>query len=190
MQHLNKLWYLNINSFSGHAPLLDFMMLIFATYTPYLFIFILFYLWFGKSKDIALFAGYAATLGVFVNLVIGLFYFHPRPFMENLGHVLLSHNSDSSFPSDHVSFTLSIAFMFLTFKTTKTLGIMASILGLLCGVARIYSGVHWPFDILGSIIVAIFSIFVIYKLKTPLLKLNRFIINTYYKIIKKEFFAE
>ncbi|MDX1808134.1 MAG: undecaprenyl-diphosphatase [Sulfurospirillaceae bacterium] len=189
MEKLNKFLFLYVNQFAGHHHNLDLLMIAFAEFTPYIFMVLLLYLWFKNKKEEGLFAGYAALLALSLNQIIGLFYFHPRPFMENLGHSLISHNPDNSFPSDHVSFTLSIAFVFLTFKTTRTLGIITSILGLMCGISRVYSGVHWPFDVMGSIIISIFSIFVIYKLNTPLLWLNRFIINTYYKIIKKEFFA-
>lgn len=189
MEKLNKFLFLCLNQFAGHHHDLDQFMIFFAKFTPYLFMALLLYLWFSGKKNESLFAGFAALLALLMNQIIGMFYFHPRPFMENLGHTLFSHSVDNSFPSDHVSFTLSIALTFVTFKTTRILGIITMILGLLCGVARVYSGIHWPFDVFGSIIVAIFSIFVIHKLNVPLMRLNRFIITFYYKIIKKEFFA-
>jgi undecaprenyl-diphosphatase len=74
--------------------------------------------------------------------------------MENLGTTLLAHKPENSFPSDHTTFTLSIALMLITFKSTRILGIILSFLALWCGIARVYSGVHWPFDIVGSIVTA------------------------------------
>ncbi|WP_331775935.1 undecaprenyl-diphosphatase [Sulfurospirillum sp. 1612] len=190
MEHFNILWYQDINTYAGVYPWIDFLMQSVATVTPYLFIVMLFYLWFSKRKNLALFAGYAAILGVLINQIIGLFYFHPRPFMENLGHVLLSHSADSSFPSDHVSFTVSIALTLTAFKTTRTLGIIAFILGLFCGVARIYCGVHWPFDIIGAVMVAGLASFLVLRYQTQWSELNHVIITMYHKIIKKEFLAK
>ncbi len=185
MEGLNRLWFLAINSYAGHNHTLDFIIMIIAQYTPYLFIAVLFYLWFTKKRNEALYAGYAATLGVILNLIIGLFYFHPRPFMEGIGHALFVHKSENSFPSDHTTFLFSIAFMFLTFKSTRVLGIIAIIFSLMCGIGRIYSGVHWPFDIIGSIIVSAFVVSIINSLKNHISPLNKLIIETYDKILSR-----
>ena len=186
MNHsLNQKIFLTINDFAGKNHIIDSAMVSVAKYTPYLFIVLLFYLWFGKSKNEALYAGYTATLGIGINFFIGLFYFHPRPFMDHLGSTLLSHKADSSFPSDHTTFTMSTALMLLSFKTTRTIGIIAVFLALWCGVARIYAGVHYPFDILGSIIVSILAVIVIIALKNKLALLNNIIISVWQKIIKE-----
>ena len=163
--------------------MIDFLMVLIAQYTPFLFIGLLFYLWFSNRQNEVLYSGYTTTIGVVINQILGMFYFHPRPYMDNLGFDLLSHQPETSFPSDHTTFTLSIAFMLLTFKSTRTLGIIASIFALWCGVARVYCGVHYPFDILGSVIVAICSAIIIQLLKNKLLHLNKYIISIYNKII-------
>jgi len=153
-----------------------------AQYLPYIFIIFLFYLWFSNKKIEALYAGYATTLGVGINLFIGTFYFHNRPFMDHLGTTLLSHKADSSFPSDHTTFTMSIALMLLCFKSTRIIGVIATFLALWCGIARVYVGVHYPFDILGSIVVSIVAVLIITILKNRLSIVNKFIISIWYKI--------
>lgn len=185
MHTINQKLFLSINHFAQTHHTLDIPMIIAAKYTPYIFIGLLFYLWIGKRKNEALYAGYTATLGVGINIFIGLFYFHPRPFMDHLGTTLLSHKADSSFPSDHTTFTMSIALMLLSFKTTRTIGIIAVFLALWCGVARIYAGVHYPFDILGSVVVSILAVVVIMALKNRLALLNNIIISVWQKIIKE-----
>ena len=177
MLTINQKLFLSINRFTQTHHALDIVMIIAAKYTPYLFIVLLFYLWFGNRKNEALYAGYAATLGVGINFFVGLFYFHPRPFIDHLGTTLLSHKADSSFPSDHTTFTISIALMLLSFKTTRTIGIIAVFLALWCGVARIYVGVHYPFDILGSVVVSILSVIVIIAFKNKLSVTNKQIIK-------------
>jgi len=184
MESLNKQLFLDINQFAGHNHLLDSVMMAAATVMPYLFIAVLFYLWFSHRRNEALYAGYTTTLGIVINSIIGLVYFHPRPFMEKLGTTLLSHKADSSFPSDHTTFTLSIALMLVTFKSTRILGIVLSVLALWCGIARVYAGVHWPFDIVGSIVTATIATIVIFVLKAKLVKLNDIIIEIWNKIFK------
>ena len=179
----NQELFLTINSYAQTNTATDFFMTSVAQYMPYIFIALLFYLWFDDKENEALYAGYATMLGVLLNYIIGLFYFHPRPFMDNLGVSLLTHSAENSFPSDHTTFVVSIAFMLLTFKQTRNIGVVASILALWCGVARVYCGVHYPFDILGSIVVSIVAVTIIKLLSSKLNGLNAFIITLYNKIL-------
>ena len=178
MDHsLNQRIFLAINNFAGKSHLLDLMMEMAAKYIPYLFIALLFCLWYGKRKNEALYAGYSSIVGIFINFILGLFYFHSRPFVDHLGIVLLSHKTDSSFPSDHTTFTMSIAFTLLAFKSTRGIGIITTFFALWCGVARVFVGVHYPFDILGSAIVSILTVIIVLILKHKLSIINNFIIS-------------
>lgn len=143
-----------------------------AEYFPYLFILILIALWFcpdrfssaleSETKNAALYAGLSVVIGLLVNFVISLFYFHPRPFIQNLGTTLVQHAPDSSFPSDHTTFMLSIATVLVMEKATRPLGCVLYLLGLWGGLARVYIGVHFPFDILAALLVAgLVSLFIL-----------------------------
>jgi len=186
MESLNQQLFIYINSYIGENHTVDFFLVFTAKYLPYIFIVLLFYLWFNNKKNEALYAGYATTLAVGINLFIGLFYFHNRPFMDNIGLCLLSHKPENSFPSDHTTFVISIALMLITFKSTRALGIVASIFALLCGLARVYCGVHYPFDIFGSFIVAIISVTIVYISRTKLTILNNYIIAVWEKIFARD----
>lgn len=182
---MNKELFLAINSFAGKNHFLDFLMIEAAKIIPYLFILILFLLWFRDKKDEALFAGYSAILGVAISKGIGLIYFHPRPFMEKVGTLLIQHKADSSFPSDHTTFTMSIALTLLAFKSTRILGIILTLLALWCGISRVYVGVHWPFDILGGIGVGIVATSAVLLLKPKLQPINGIITNLWNKVTEK-----
>lgn len=175
-----------INQFAGRNIILDNIGIVLAKYLPFIFILVLLYLWFRNTeyKKIVLYSTYSAILGILLNFLITLFYFHPRPFMEHIGTLLINHVSDSSFPSDHTTFMLSIAFMFLYFKRTRNFGIVLSFLGILGGIARIFSGVHFPFDIFGSFIVAVIVSYAIFLSRTKLHKFNKWILNLYFKVLK------
>ena len=74
--------------------------------------------------------------------------------MIGLGHTLIQHAPDSSFPSDHLSLLWAVSFTFLIRGHLRILGFALAVMGLLMAWARIYLGVHFPLDILGSMIVA------------------------------------
>ena len=179
LNQLNIFLFETINNFAGHSNLLDNIGIALAKYLPYVFIITLIYLWLQKNKirNIILYSGYATILGLIINRLITLVYFHPRPFMDHLGTAILKHAPESSFPSDHTTLMLSIAFMFLYFKKTRTIGIILSGLGILGGLARIYVGVHYPLDIAGSIIVSLISTGLIFSLRLKLSKLNKLLLN-------------
>ncbi len=185
MENVNKDWFLAINAYAGKNHILDVIITAIAQYTPYLFIVGLFYLWFTNKKDEALFAGYATTLGIAINMLIGLVYVHPRPYMQSLGHTLLAHKNDSSFPSDHTTFLFSIAFMLITFHSTRKLGNLAILLSFACGIGRVYSGVHWPYDIIGSIIVSVIAVALIHAFKNRLVFLDSIIISSWKRIFER-----
>lgn len=93
-----------------------------------------------------------------INYVVGLVFFHPRPFMIGLGHTYLAHLPEASFPSDHATFMWTIAFGMLYWSPTKPSSWIALLLAGLTSWARIFLGLHFPFDIAGSIVVASVSV--------------------------------
>ena len=175
-----------INHLAGNNIFLDKLGVFTAKYPPIIFILFLIYLWFSKNKKFALYSGYSAILGLCLNFAITKLYFHPRPFMDKIGTLLIKHKPETSFPSDHTTFMLSIAFMLLYFKKTRKIGIVLSMLGILGGIARIFCGLHYPFDILGSSLVALVSSFIIFIFKDKLRRFNNLVINLYSRIIKNE----
>ncbi len=131
---------------------------------PYLFILVLVAVWFmpdrfsskpeHEVKCAAFYAGMTAVVGLLINFIISLFYFHPRPFVEGLGRNLVQHAPDSSFPSDHTTFMLAIATALAVERSTRPVGVALYLLGLWGGISRIYIGVHFPLDILAALLVA------------------------------------
>ena len=144
-----------INSLAGHNAAVDACGVALAIATPYLFCALLLYLWFSNRPDdaarrSALAAGEAAVFGLAVNLLIVLFYYHARPFVLGLGTQLVPHAPDSSFPSDHATFLFSIACALCMARSTRGWGVAALVLAFFGSVARVFCGVHFSFDIIGS----------------------------------------
>jgi undecaprenyl-diphosphatase len=98
----------------------------------------------------------AGVLVLGLNQLIGLAWFHPRPFMLGIGHSYLAHAADSSFPSDHVSLLCAVGLALWTSHSlwAKRLAGLLLVVTPLVAWARIYLGVHFPLDMLGALAAA------------------------------------
>jgi len=178
--NLNYILFYKINQFAGQNKFIDLIFILLAKYMPFIFIFLLALIWSKKDilyKYIVLYASYTAFLGLIINFIISLFYYHPRPFVLHLGRCLIEHSIDTSFPSDHATFMLSIAIELFLFSKTRDIACILLLLGLISGLSRVYCGIHFPFDIIGSFIVASISAYVVYLMKNKLTFLNKIIIS-------------
>lgn len=149
-----------IHSGAGERPVVDGFAVFFAEGGPYLLASLFVVLWFfvGKDKKSALLeATQAAIVGLLINQLIGFFYFHPRPYMIDLCTPLFPHGPETSFPSDHVTLMFTAAFYLLTARGWLACGIPLLVVTLLTAWGRVYSGIHFPFDIAGSLVVGLVS---------------------------------
>jgi undecaprenyl-diphosphatase len=185
MEEINQNLFLKINSFSQISSITDFLGILSAEYMPMLFIAVEIYLYFSlKKKDIAIFAFITMILGLGINQIIGLFYFHNRPFIDGLGHTLVSHIPENSFPSDHSTFMFAIAIYLYMKLENKIIGESLLVLSLIGGLARVFIGVHYPFDIIASIISALFAYFIINKFEDKVQVINNQILKFDARILK------
>jgi undecaprenyl-diphosphatase len=187
MTGINLVWFHLINDMAGRNFILDTAMIFAAKYIVYIVSLYLAYIWFVRSKyrQEVLFAGYAALLGLGINSIIDLFYFHPRPFMIPTGILLIPYASETSFPSDHATIMFSISLMLLLFKDLRRSGAILFILSLISGLARIYAGLHFPMDIAGSLLVAFFSVCILLVLKNYLIPVNSLLIVNFEQYYEK-----
>ncbi|NNP76512.1 phosphatase [Acinetobacter sp. Ac_3412] len=145
-----------INSAATQNPILDKAAL-FASHNliAVLFVFLIASLFFQDKKYRVQFIKMLITIVVslLVTQIIHAVYYHPRPFDMGIGHILTGHGSSSSFPSQHTLTVATIAFSYLLSGYRK-IGSAALLLALIVGWSRIYIGVHFPFDVLGSFVIA------------------------------------
>ena len=167
MDKLNYTIFNLINSSAGGNEFLDIFMITLAIVLPYCFGIILLYVFFRKDnplKEEVLFAVYVLITGFIFSRFIDLFLYHPRPFMVLMGHQLIPHSAENSFPSSHMLFYVSLSFGLLRYKQSRNLGCLLLFFSLPGGLARVYCGVHFPMDILGAVIVAALSVYPAYIL--------------------------
>lgn len=97
--------------------------------------------------------------------LIRFIYKRPRPFIA-LDHVKLlipKDGTEPSFPSGHAAFLFAVAFAVYLYD--KKIGGILILVAFLMSFARIYTGVHYPSDIIGGILVAALSAFMTRRLR-------------------------
>jgi len=104
--------------------------------------------------------------------------------MDGLGTTILQHVPENSFPSDHTTFMLAIAWSLFFSVTTRQLGLSLIFIGIVGGSFRVLVGIHYPFDILGSILVGAISAIIVHLQIKNLLFIDKYIFNAEEKILK------
>lgn len=160
LENINLLWFSLINSNAGlHGWRLE-LALFCAEWLILLVPIGLLGLWMsgvGAQREAAVKALAAAGCALGINAMIGLLWYHARPFVAGVGHSFLHHASDSSFPSDHgtVMFTVSLVLAASSVPASKRFGRSLLPLAFVVAWARVFLGVHWPLDMVGALLVAL-----------------------------------
>jgi len=179
-----------INNLAGKNLVLDKTMIFIASYLIFIIPVFLIYLWFKKSKKDenkkkALFILFSVLISLAIAWVINSIYFHPRPFMIGLGKELIQHAPETSFPSGHATAMFAVTFPLFFLKEYKK-GIVFFILSLSVGIARIFCGIHFPFDIIGSFFVSLAGTIIIFILMRKFNFLFSRIIELYYRFFRRK----
>ena len=157
MEEFNQSLFLLINAPAHPAPVLLAIAKLFAEDVIWLVPLSLMAGWLRggeRTRKLMLEAALSGVVGLLIAQAIGLVWQHPRPFMIGLGHRLIPHVADSSFPSDHLTLMWSVAFSLLVHRESRAAGVLLALLGLPVAWARIYLGVHFPLDMVGAAVVA------------------------------------
>ena len=93
------------------------------------------------------------SIAILISQCISHVYYHPRPFVMEIGRTLIYHAPNGSFPSDHMLIFSSIAFSYL-FSAQRKLGVFLLVMAWLVAWSRVYLGVHFPLDMLGAFLLA------------------------------------
>lgn len=111
----------------------------------------------AAQRDAAVRALLAAVIAFMLSKLIGLMWFHPRPFAVGIGQNFLEHAPDSSFPSDHATgmFSVALALALCSLREVRRFGLVLLGLGMAVAWARVFLGVHWPLDMAMALVVSI-----------------------------------
>lgn len=79
----------------------------------------------------------------------------PRPFALHLGTQLMEHANDPGLPSDHVTVFWALAWAALGTRRCAVWSFPLFAAGLAAGWSRVFLGVHFPYDIVSAMPVAL-----------------------------------
>lgn len=145
-----------INSLAGNYKWLDCIGIFLASYSQYFFG-ALIVAWMLLKDRINFWKNFKLAAYFFGTAIVSRFIFgeilkrlinRPRPFEVFHFVPLIPEDGGQSFPSGHATFFF--AFSTAVYLYNKKAGIICYIVSVLMGLARIYSGVHYPLDILGG----------------------------------------
>ncbi|OAS83179.1 phosphatase PAP2 family protein [Metabacillus litoralis] len=153
-----------INDLAGKNTFLDNIMIFASNKMRYIFAFVLFLLWQRKGQKRKVF--YRSLISLMINLCINVlikqYKFRPRPFITRKANLLIPSKLDSTIISKHTLLAFAVSTMI--FISNKIIGFIMIGLSVLIGVSRIWTGAHYPFDVvrsafIGSIVSIVVNMF-------------------------------
>ena len=160
-----------INSWAGKFIGLDVFGIFCADFLIFAIpLFIIFFYFFNRRNrlvsiflKIILAMALSYLISYSLNYVLGMFFVRSRPFVAHPEIYQLStfwaSPQDFSFPSDHTAIAFVMGLM--VFLDWRKFGIILLALSSFVGLSRIFIGVHYPLDILGGILTACFSVWIV-----------------------------
>ncbi|WP_248924084.1 undecaprenyl-diphosphatase [Paenibacillus hamazuiensis] len=158
-------WFKSINdlaiSKSFLNPLMDFL----AEGGEYVFYMAVILYWFIRTPQNRRMVGHAllsACLALGTNVLLGTFLYRDRPFVTHHVVQLIPHAANASFPSDHAAGAFAIAVSVWLWR--KKAGLPLILLAAGIAFSRIWTGVHYPSDVVTGMTIGTFSAIAVYKL--------------------------
>ncbi|MFP4116834.1 MAG: undecaprenyl-diphosphatase [Candidatus Aenigmatarchaeota archaeon] len=165
-----------IQSITGNSAL-NSLMVFSAKYLVLVVPVSLIYLWISKrdenGRSDSLFSFFNVLLGLVISYIIGIFYFHGTPYMQGFD-TILTDAAENSFPSQHTTVVFSLVWS-LVYKQRKKLSWIAGSAAVLTGFARIYTGLHFPIDIIGGIGASVLGFLISLCLEGYMKRISEFI---------------
>jgi undecaprenyl-diphosphatase len=165
MNAFDNYLYHAINGLSGKSVILDHIMAFFAQDALELYAILFVIAWFTlprrdeMRRHQLILAGFAGILGLIINVLIAHVWYRARPFVvlpKGTFNQVIPHPVDSSFPSDHTTGSMAFA-AGVAGNSQKWVSISFTALAIIVMFSRVYCGVHWPTDVLASIVVGILA---------------------------------
>ena len=138
------------------------MIIIFsAKYLGYVLLSVFLILFFkNRNRNFLLIPLISALVSRFVfTEIIRFFYFRPRPFMEQAFSSLIDHAPTASFPSGHAAFYFALSAGVYFYN--KKAGLWFFIASFIIGFSRVLAGLHYSSDILGGLVLGLFSFWLV-----------------------------
>lgn len=156
LRQLDHNLFLFLNGLAGQNRYFDWLVVFIGQYLIFVLILVvLIHLLLGR-RDLfftALISGFAAEI---TNRIISLIHFRYRPFISFSDQVtlLIDHNPDKSFPSDHAILAFALATIIII-KSKGRWGWVLLVFAILISLARVIAGLHYPADVAAGAILGV-----------------------------------
>jgi undecaprenyl-diphosphatase len=143
-----------INGLAGSVSFLNPLMRFLAQDAEYLFYIGVIMYWFSRTESnrrMIVEALTAACIGLAVSGVSGVLFYRDRPFVTHAVFQLIKHPANASFPSDHAIGAFVIATTIWLFRRKE--GTLWLALAACIAFSRIWTGVHYPSDVLAGALI-------------------------------------
>jgi undecaprenyl-diphosphatase len=147
-----------INQLAGTVTVLNPIMRLLSQDAEYIFYLGVIVYWFTripKNRTMVIEALLSACLGMAISGLLGHLFYRDRPFVAHSVIQLIPHAANASFPSDHAVAAFSIAMAIWHFR--KSIGKVWLILAACIAFSRIWTGVHYPSDVIAGAFIGILA---------------------------------
>lgn len=178
------LWFIDagltyfVNGFGGQVALADSMMrLVSLTGVPVMVVTVAGQWWSKvdryQTRHVLVSAGLSFLLVLALNKALLQFVQRVRPYDDGVTRLLIAPSLDPSFPSDHATAALTIAFTMMVFGQR---GKWAYLMGaILISISRVYLGMHYVSDIAGGAITGIVAVVLVRQFYQRSSRADRFL---------------
>jgi undecaprenyl-diphosphatase len=180
-----------INHLAVILPFLNPVMRLLSEYGEYLFYLGVILYWFKRNKqnrNMVAQALLSALVAFGLGGIISTMYYRDRPFVHHDVIQLIQHPANASFPSDHALGAFVIATSIWLFR--KKEGVVWLVLAALVAFSRVWTGVHYPLDILAGAVIGSACALSIHFIFTKWLAAQHLINGVFsiYEKIERKFF--
>ena len=167
-----------INHLAISDRFLNPLMVFLAEKGEYLFFAGILFYWFYhrlENRKMVAYALLGACVALAINVLIGDFFYRDRPFVSHHVNWLISHAKNASFPSDHATAAFVIATTIWIW--IKRDGWLWLTLAAAISLSRIWTGVHYPLDVIAGMVIGTGTAFAIRYVLRRFGKINKVIIT-------------
>lgn len=171
LQHFNQELLLSIYSLSRQSPILDNIMVFGADYIILVILLMAFFLNFRKNdkyKKALLLSVISIGIIFLIFKLISQFWIEPRPYHDLPINPLIAQVQAPSFPSRHTTVLVILALSYGFYRSRFAILIITATIW--TGFARVFVGVHYPFDILGGLFFGILAVLLSFKINNRIVK--------------------
>jgi len=153
MESINYRFFQAVNGMAGHYTLLDEIMKLLSNYGEYIFFIGIIAYWFTRSMSRRLMVVeslLSACVALGIASILGTLFYQNRPFVDHQVHLLIQHAANASFPSDHATAAFVVATAIWCNRRREGWAWLA--LAACISVSRVWTGVHYPVDVIAGFI--------------------------------------